>query len=564
MKKATRLIILLLLTINYSYLAESAPFRNVIYFGNWSVYSKFYPSLMDAKYITHINFSFLDMDSNGDLKLTDEYADFQMADFPELSGLSFGEPYAGVIGAFTALKLKNPHLKIGISVGGWSNSGDFPGVAADKKKRQNFANNIAKFLDYTGFDFVDIDWEHPTSNRKGDSHNEGCPGGPEDTENFTLLMKDLRKALDKIEEKNGKHYELSLAMSAEIELLEVIEYDKVLDIVDYASLMTYDLAGSWTSYTAHHTPLYTNDAYDHKTMNGKNSADSCIKYFKEKYGDTIDYTKILIGVAAYTRGWAGVKDDGLDEENPGLYATAKPNSVIGPDGDTDGSYGFNEFDKMIKKYDLIEYFDETAKAAYYYSPTKGYFFTGDNEKSVAAKGKYVKDKKLGGLIMWMASQDDENKLTKTMFKSMYGEDYQLPALELIYGLPEIEVKISVTDNGYDITIINHEESEETNEALKYAEALYKNVVNMKLYIKTKSEAEFSSGSGSGNVKNKKGIAIIDPSNNERARKIGPGSSYNFKVKVSGTPDINDIEEIKITQRITRSSEEFKEQNIALE
>ena len=29
-------------------------------------------------------------------------------------------------------------------------------------------------------------------------------------------------------------------------------------------MMTYDLNGAWNSYTAHHTALYTNEAYDHE------------------------------------------------------------------------------------------------------------------------------------------------------------------------------------------------------------------------------------------------------------------------------------------------------------
>ena len=49
MKKITRLILLITLTINYSILADSIPFRNVIYYGEWSVYNKFYPSSMDPK-----------------------------------------------------------------------------------------------------------------------------------------------------------------------------------------------------------------------------------------------------------------------------------------------------------------------------------------------------------------------------------------------------------------------------------------------------------------------------------------------------------------------------------
>ena len=42
---------------------------------------------------------------------------------------------------------------------------------------------------------------------------------------------------------------------------------------------------------------------------------------------SFNYKKIVVGVAPYTRAWAGVKDNGLDKENPGLYASANPNSV---------------------------------------------------------------------------------------------------------------------------------------------------------------------------------------------------------------------------------------------
>ena len=564
MKNFLRRFLLFYLIFNYS-LSETLPYRNLVYYGEWSVYNDFNPSNMDAKSLTHINFAFIDMDSNGDLKLCDEYADFQIDTIPEIKS-DYPTSYIGLFGAFSVLKIKNPHLKLGVSVGGWTKSGDFPGIAKDKVKRQNFASNIAKFVDYVGFDLVDIDWEHPTVYRDGNEWDEGCPGSAEDTENFTLLMKELRNELDKLEQKNGKHYELSIAMSAEIGMLKVIEYDKVLQLVDFVNLMTYDLAGSWNSYTSHQTPLYTNDAYNHQTMYAGNSVDAAIKYFQETYGNSIDYKKILIGVAAYTRGWAGVKDDGLDKNNPGLFATANPNSVVGPDGSSDGSYDFSDYDKMIKEYDLVEYFDNTAKAAYYYSPTKGYFFTGDNEESVRAKGKYVKENELGGLFMWMASQDRNNKLTKAMFNSLFGDDYTIPEQKLIYSVPKIDIEISAIENGYQMTITNLENRIETNNALQHAESLYQEVINFKLYITTKSKSEFNNEVGKGyqTVTNENGVGIIDfiyEPNPSKPKTLPPGRDFVFSVGVSGTPNVNDITSIKMTQKIFYNLNEFKEQII---
>ena len=92
------------------------------------------------------------------------------------------------------------------------------------------------------------------------------------------------------------------------------------------------------------------------------------------------------------------------------------------------------------------------------SPTTGVFFTCDNEKSVAAKGKYVKEKGLGGLIAWMASLDAENVITKAMYNSLYDKDYTFPVEEMIFTTPSVSAQIVATETGYDITIKNDEKS----------------------------------------------------------------------------------------------------------
>ena len=539
----SRLILLLLLTLTNSYIKETPPFRNVMYYANWVIYEgsgNFYPSMMLPKYITHLNFAFLDLDSNGDIVLTDEYADFQIATLPELSGLSYAEPYAGVIGALFILKLKNPHLKVGVSVGGWGRDANFPIVSADKNKRENFANNIVKFIEYLGYDFVDIDWEYPSTSA--------------DTENFTLFLKAIREKLDALEQKLGKHYELSIAMSASPTMMDKIQYDKVLQIVDFSNMMTYDLAGGYNSYTAHHTALYTNEAYNHQTMDARYSADLCIKHLEQTYGSSIDMKKVLVGVAPYNRGWAGVKNDGLDPDNPGLYASANPNSF-------EENIGIYQIPELMKQLALNEYFDEKAKAAYYYSPTNGIFLTIDNEKSATAKGNYVRDKDLGGLIAWEASLDRENKVTKAMFDGLYNGGYVFPDDEFKYSNMKYTAQISATQNGYRITIQNYESTVESNTALKDAELFQKSICFMKLYIKTKSGAQFGPGDMSGSVTNKDGIGIVDPSENYDAKHISPGGSYTLSITVSGTPNVADIVSITLRQRVTPSLPEFKEQII---
>ena len=555
MKHFICFIILISIIINFSLLEDSLPYRNVLYYADWSIYTgqrNFYPSQIDANLISHLIFAYLDMDSNGDLVLFDEFADIQIVTLPELEdGIKYGEPYGGVLGAIAILKVKHPHLKIGISVGGITNYRNFSEVVRDKVKRQNFANSIAKFINHLGYDFVDIGY--PKTIEEED---------PNYAENFILLLKEVRNELNAFE-KNGIRYELSVTMPISPIMMDKIEIDKVLQVVSFMNMMTYDLNGDWNSYTGHHTPLYTNEAYNPDTMHeAQFSVDSVISYLENTYGNTIDLTKIIVGVAPYTRGWAGVKDDGLDNDNPGLYATANLNSVKSADGTISGIYGFHELSTLKKQYDLIEYFDNTAKAAYYYSPNNGYFFSFDNEESVAAKGKYVKEKKLGGLVSWMASYDPENIIIRAMFNSLYEKDYEFPERNLIYNLISISCTIKATENGYTIRIQNNGMIDETNYALIKAELFRIYILNLKIFITSKSGAIFSEGPMSGTVINKNGEAIIDPSSYPESRVILPyWNGYTFTVTVSGTPDVDDIESVSISQRILPSLREIKKRCI---
>ena len=537
--------------------ATTPQYRNVMYYGDWSIYAgqkNFFVSKMKGDLITHLNFAFMDVDANGDLVLCDEHADFQNVNDPMQSGITYGDPYAGVIGAMAILRSQYPNMKIGVSVGGWTRTGDLPKLGAQESTRRNFAKNISKFVDYLGFDFVDIDWEYPGDDRDPDPEgngvqiDKGCKGSSADTVNYTLTLQAIREELDALGSKNNKHYELSIAMSAAPGKMDYIEYDKVLKIVDFANMMTYDLNGAWNGYTGHQTALYTNKDYNPDTQqDGVFSVDTCVQYLKKKYGNSIDYSKIVIGVAPYTRGWKEVKGDAPNANNPGLYASAT--------GENGVTYAYGEIDSLINQYQLTKYWDDVAKANYFYSPTTGYFFTCDTEESVAEKGKYVKENGLGGLISWMASLDSGNSITEVMKKSLYG-DSAIPTQDIVVTNPNVSVDVTASGSQYTITIKNNEKANESNAALKDAEAFKESVTYPKLYIKTKSNATFSAGTEAGSVTNENNLGVVDLQSVYAGKVIKQGGSHTFTVKVDGTADINDIESITMTQRILPNLSEF--------
>ena len=545
--------------------AAASELRNVMYYGDWSIYqgqNYFYVSKINGANLTHLNFAFLDMDANGNLVLCDEHADFlNVSDTTFQSGMTYGEAYAGVLGAMTILRDKYPNLKVGISVGGWTRSGDFHAVAKNSSTRAAFAKNITKFVDYLGFDFVDIDWEYPCSNRASDPEgngvtiDEGCVGGPEDTQNFTYLLQSIRSELNALEAKNGKHYELSCAMNAGISGMEVIEYDKVLQVCDYVNMMTYDLNGAWNTYTGHQTPLYTNPAYDPATQpDGQHSVDNCVRYLEQTYGNSIDMSKVVIGVAPYTRSWQNVDGStGRDPQNPGLYATGVGMNLV------NHPYGYLTT-TVMQQQNLTEYWDDVAKAAYYYSPSTGYFYTCDNARSIQAKAAYVKQKGLGGLISWMASLDSTNELTQTMHDALYGAGTQLPANPIVVSDLDVSLNVSASGSTYSFTFRNAETVNESG-VLALAEKNGESITYPKMYIKMKDGSTLTAGSECGSVSVKNGLTVLDFASVYAMKTLAQGSSHNFTLNCNGTANTSNIEYIKLTRRINTNCGEFGEQTI---
>ncbi len=74
-----------------------------------------------------------------------------------MTGVTWGAPNAGLLNAFQDLRAQNPNLRIGVSVGGWSKSGDFSVVCANPTTRRAFIENLLKFVKYTNMDFESLE-----------------------------------------------------------------------------------------------------------------------------------------------------------------------------------------------------------------------------------------------------------------------------------------------------------------------------------------------------------------------------------------------------------------------
>lgn len=568
--------------------------RNIGYYCDWSIYSgQGYcnPENIPAKYLTHLNLAFTGVEKDGSLIMLDKDANFGHP--LGHSGVTYGDINGGIVNDLQNVRKENPNLKLGFSVGGWSLSGNFTWVARNASARQKFAQEIAQVLDYANFDFIDIDWEYPASQRDPDNvdnkHDQGNPDAiPEDKENYVLMLQEIRNELDKLGEKTGKKYEISIAINMSHAKTDIgIDVPKIFNIIDFANVMTYDAAGAWDSRSGHQTALYDNPNNPNEAFTGTGfSVDSSIQNFL-KLGAPAD--KLVVGAAMYTRGWQKVNNDGPDPVNqPGLFGTAEKvnkdvdlNPTYGADNDTAcavgdggrkaGNWAWRNREKLLQTYSgLQEYWDDIAKAPYLYSKENGAFFTYDNKRSIAEKTKYVNEHDLGGIITWTVSNDKQTEsgqnddLTKAIYDGLYGST-QLQQYEVKEPQVDATVKLSAGQNSWQSTSllnINLQNNAKLNGTgstmVKVAEEAAKTIKNMKMYIKTNGVAITGGQSPAPAVKQENGYYVLDFSDAYDSKLLKAGGSITFDLSLDklATNPADFVQEIYVTQRMYKGAPEF--------
>ena len=269
-----------------------------------------------------------------------------------------------------ALKGKHPNLKIMVSVGGWGGCSFCSDLFASEAHRNMFAKTTVELFKKYNVDGLDLDWEYPSI--------EGYPGHKfmaADKKNFTALVQALRKEM-------GDKYQLSFAAGGfEKFLKKSVDWKAIVPSLDFINLMTYDLTNGYSKVTGHHTPL-------HSDKKQKESTSNCVNWLL-KY--KIPAQKLIIGAAFYARIWEYVPDTANGLYQSGHFKQGLPFKKMGTYFTTERGFKY--------------YFDERTQAPFQYSNKEKLFATFDDERSIEAKSKFIKDKKLGGIMFWELSED---------------------------------------------------------------------------------------------------------------------------------------------------------------
>lgn len=195
----------------------------------------FYPKHINTTYCTHIVSAYATLDPR-------EYV-IRNSSVPAMTDPESRADYR----TLSRVKESDPGIKIIIAIGGWLDSrfddidaAKYSNLARDGARRQKFIDSVIQFLDFYNFDGLSFEWQDPTF----------VSNHAQDRENYVTLLREIK-------ERFGSKYELLVAVSSAEVHRPGYDLVAIQDIVDTISIMSFNYVGHWTDpkLVGHHSAL---------------------------------------------------------------------------------------------------------------------------------------------------------------------------------------------------------------------------------------------------------------------------------------------------------------------
>ena len=342
-------------------------------------YSKLSDTFFDTLDVSYCAFACIDSDGSLD----------DLATISDLENINkYVLPAAHAKGKWVVLSIADEN-------GNTDSEDDFAIVAANATLRKTFIENVINLINTYNLDGVDIDWETPKYEARG---------------NFTLLMKELYTAV----KANNQYHIVTAAVGGGATYPKCYDLENSLQYIDYINLMTYNMA---TSYGYFHNALYKSTTYQpfsvynnyyNKTEGSDNnglkytlancSVAESVSHLNTTF--SVPYNKIVIGLSFY-----GVEQVSSTKEIDGMNRTSYYYTKA-------VSYG--KIKELIATGNYNEFYSEECEVPYLISKDGTTFYSYENPKGISAKCKYAIDNNFAGIMFWQSGQDYNDELVNAI------------------------------------------------------------------------------------------------------------------------------------------------------
>lgn len=364
LKPFLNLIIIPLLCIQFSQGQAQIDWVNG---GYWYKDSGLAASAIDSTIFTHLFCAFADLDPNTNQVTVSS----ECATFPN------------------TVHQKNPSVITLLSIGGGSvDSSVFNQMASQPASRRTFINSSISLARASGYDGLDLDWEHLTM--------------PSEMANMATLLEEWRSALDDEASSTGADRLIltaAVAVGPQLNPETRFPTEVIARNLDWVNVMAYDFYNpKGSSVTRSHAALFD--------PTGGPSGSSGISAWIDG-GVPREQLVLVFPFYGYAYKLVNPNKHGL------LAPAAGIDTSVGDPGD--GTVAYSKIRAFINATRATVVYNSTYVTNYCYSGTTwiGY----DDTQAIATKVSYAKNNRLFGYVAWHIGQDYNWVLSRQAFQA---------------------------------------------------------------------------------------------------------------------------------------------------
>jgi chitinase len=260
--------------------------------------------------------------------------------------------------------------KVLLSLGGWGWDKQFAAMVSKPEAEDRYVTSVLEMVEAFDYDGIDLDWEYPDTS--------------EETVGFERLARRFREELDNLGAKKNRQMIQTMAAAANANTLKWLSNELLLETMDWVNVMTYDMAGDWTDYAGHHSPLFASA----KQPGSPRSTELSMKYLIER---GMPANRLALGIPLYGKGFAVSQP----------YASTKDKK---PGQRAPGGH-YSKLMELQKEQRWTRQWDDETKNPWLVSPDRSAVIGYDDADSVALKTEWAMKLGLRGVFFWEINQD---------------------------------------------------------------------------------------------------------------------------------------------------------------